>query len=311
MRKMKSGFGRRAKADREQKLKKTKTKETSEHAPVKQLPSYDVREINIADILVPEGRRALNPEKLKELKESVSLLGLQTPITVRPVKIWGKDKYDLVIGLHRLEVTKQQGKTTIPCFILEGDERAARMWEISENLDRADLTPLEHDNQVAEWVRLIEADGQNVHQVGQSRPKGGISAAARKLPIKGKTHGGKRRAVERAVKVASISPEAQEAAKKAGLDTIRSKLLKIADEKTPAAQLAKVRELAKTTKKATPKKPLSAADEKALEQLIEAWNKADELKRGFIKASPNVRDRFIAKIRQGRLSNKTQKRWGK
>ena len=51
-------------------------------------------------------------------------------------------------GLHRLEAKKRLGDTTIACFVMEGDERVARMWEISENLHRAELTPLEHDEQL-------------------------------------------------------------------------------------------------------------------------------------------------------------------
>jgi hypothetical protein len=53
----------------------------------------------------------------------------------------------------------------------------------------------------------------------------------------------------------------------------------------------------KATKKAMLKKKLSTSDKKVLASLIEAWN--DAVKRAFIKASANVREAFIAKIRQG------------
>ena len=52
---------------------------------------------------------------------------------------------------------------------------------------------------------------------GRGRRKGGISEAARKLPVQGKTHAAKRKNVERALKVDSIFPEAKDAIKKAGL----------------------------------------------------------------------------------------------
>ena len=66
------------------------------------------------------------------------------------------------------------------------------------------------------------------------------------------------------------------------------------------AQVARVAELAAKSKAAPKgkKKSLSASEKKALEQLIEAWEEADELKRAFIKASPNVRKKFLAKICQ-------------
>ena len=147
----------------------------------------------------------------------------------------------------------------------------------------------------------------------RGRPKGGISEAARRLPIKGKTHVAKRRTVERALKVASIFPEAKEAAKKAGLDQNRSKLLKVAAEKTLEAQLAKVHELTaksetrderssrgtkQKSSKVDPKTPLSVKDKEVLEHLIEDWNDAVDLRRRFITASSVVRERFLEKIRQ-------------
>ena len=169
--------------------------------------------------------------------------------------------------------------------------------------------PLEHDEGVAEWVQLLEAEqafsGHNVQKRDRGRPKSGISEAARRLPIKGKSHAAKRKNVERALKVASIFPEAKDAAKKAGLDKSRSKLLKVAAEKTLDAQLAKVRELVRSSRetkqkssKIDPKTPLSVKDKEVLEHLIEDWNDAVDLRRRFITASSAVRERFLEKIRQ-------------
>jgi ParB-like chromosome segregation protein Spo0J len=301
--------------------KKPKTEETAERSPGKHKPSYDVQEIKIADIKIGENRRALNPEKLNDLMQSIRVSALQTPITVRSVEQdagWGKTKteWHLVSGLHRWEAMKQLGETVIPCFVMEGDERVARMWEISENLHRAELTPLEYDEQVVEWIELLKADpgfsGQNVQKKGRGRPKGGISEAARNLPVKGDTHAAKRKTVGRAVKVNDILPEAKEAIKKAGLDKNRTKYLKVAAEKTLEAQLAKVQELTapkpKTTNKRTfglsqkakadPETLLSPADAESLEYLIEELNEAPELKLALTKASPNVRERFFAEIRK-------------
>ena len=120
-------------------LKRSTANQTDERSPVKRRPSYDVLNVEIADIKITGRRRALNPAKIDELAESISSLGLQSPITARWVKRdlgWGKTKTELVLvsGLHRVEAVKQLGKTTIPCVILKGGKRIARMWEISENL---------------------------------------------------------------------------------------------------------------------------------------------------------------------------------
>ena len=294
---------------------KSKPKTDQNELLVAQAPSYDVQDIEIADIKVKGKRRALNPDKLNELVESISSMGLQSPITVRAVKRmlgWHKTEieYVLVSGLHRLEAMKQLGKTTILCFILEGDRRVARMWEISENLHRADLTSVEYDEQVAEWVRMFREtqpiSGQNGQKIGRGRPKGGISEAARKLPVKGKTHAAKRKNVARAVKAASIVPEAKEAANKAGLNS-RSARLKIAAEKTLEAQLAKVRKLAKQ-KKAKKVDSLSAANKQILKDLIAAWNNAKEVSQAFNEAPQEVSEQFIVEIRRNRSRSRAQDR---
>lgn len=106
------------------------------------------------------------------------------------------------------------------------------MWEISENLHRAELTTLERAEHVAEWIRLAEQQAEDLSaQVAQKgryksgdkphRPKGGLSAASRELGIDRDT-------ARRSMKVASLSPEAKDAARETGLDDNRSALLKAA-----------------------------------------------------------------------------------
>lgn len=306
-------------------FKKTKSAAETKPLPGEVPVSYDVQDVKIADITVNDDRRALKDATVKELMESISRLGLREPITVRPGV---RGKYVLVDGLHRLEAMKQTGHTTIPCFIMKGDERDTRMWEISANLHRADLTPEEYDEQLAEWVRLWEerqaVSGQNVRKRGSGRPKSGMSEAARHLPVKGKSHEAKRKRVARALKNAAIAPEAKKAANKAGLN--QSQRFKVAEEKTPEAQVAKVRELAVRKSKAekkrrplgvTPKmateaeleSTLSVDDKGVLAEILKKWSAAPGLQRALIKASPAVREVFITKIRLVWSSSTDQNSW--
>ncbi len=66
--------------------------------------------------------------------------------------------------------------------------------EIAENLDRAELTALERDEHVAEWIKLAEKQqlisGQpdpksktENNPKGAGRHEGGISAASRELGL--------------------------------------------------------------------------------------------------------------------------------
>jgi ParB/RepB/Spo0J family partition protein len=281
--------------------KKTKPKRETKPLPGNAPVSYDVQEIKIADIEVGNNRRDLDNDKVKQLAESISVLGFREPIMVRAGKRdlgWGKSelRYILVDGLHRLEAMKQADKTVIPAFVMTADKRVARMWEISANLHRAELTPLQRADQTAEWLRLYREQqnaGQNVRDLHRDRRKGGIAEAARKLPVKGKNPEAKRKAVERDLKVAAISAEAKVAAQKEGIDKNQSLMLKIAAKKTPAAQLAKVHELAaqKAGKAKSPEGAktivLSDKDKDDLEDLIEQWNKSD-LKDSFLEASDKV-----------------------
>jgi hypothetical protein len=157
------------------------------------------------------------------------------------------------------------------------------------------------------WRPVHDFLAKKFQKSGRGRPKGGISEAARWLPITGKSHEAKRKNVERALIVDRIFPEAKEAIKKAGLDQNRSKYRKVAAERTPEAQLAKVEELTapktdktekrglhatkQKTSKAGATTSLPAKDEKVVEQLFDDWKDAVDLRRRFINASPSVRER--------------------
>jgi ParB family chromosome partitioning protein len=208
-----------------------------------------VSTIAIEDIVIQPGRRAVRQEKVDELVESMSQIGLQSPITVRPIEVQrdgvSTSALALVAGLHRVNAAKALGWPDIHAFLLEGDEIEARLWEIAENLHTTGLMALDEAEQRAEWVQLTESrksvSRQNVAKGG--RPEGAISKAARDLPIRAKTQRARRKAIERSMKIASISRDAKDAARNAGLADRLSALLEIAKEKGTEAQLAKVREL--------------------------------------------------------------------
>jgi ParB family chromosome partitioning protein len=174
-------------------------------------------------IIVGERLRPLDPEWVAKLERTIAEIGLQTPITVTAELNTGQP-HRLVVGAHRLQAVKNLGWPTIPVLLFEGDERAARMWEISENLDRYELTVLERDIQLAEWIRLAEERAAFSAQVDpkiakdgstRGRPESGINQAARELGIE-------RKDAQRAAKVGSLSDEAKAAAVEHGLDNNRS-----------------------------------------------------------------------------------------
>jgi ParB/RepB/Spo0J family partition protein len=202
--------------------------------------------IAIDDIIIPNGRREIDPAVVKRLADSIENVGLRHPITVRR----RGEQYILVAGRHRIEACRKLGREHVPACIVSMTNAEARMWEIAENLHRAELTKLDRSNQIAEWVKLCEEVRKVSAPSGGRQPsEQGKRAAAAELGVDEK-------AVRDAVKIASISSEAQEAATEAGIDDNQSKLLKVAREK-PEQQVAKVQELADRSVNANNTTPVS------------------------------------------------------
>jgi ParB family transcriptional regulator, chromosome partitioning protein len=85
-------------------------------------------------------RTSFDPEKITELAQSIAATGVVQPITVRPLP---NQRYQLINGERRLIASKQAGKATIPAILrVVSDEQAMEM-TIVENLQRADLNPME------------------------------------------------------------------------------------------------------------------------------------------------------------------------
>ena len=174
----------------------------------------------VCNVKVPEHRaRGLDPAAVARLAESMAELGLQTPITVRDDGEWPV----LVAGLHRLKAAEHLGWEKIDAIYLEGDERDARLWEISENLHRADLSAVERAEHIDEWRRLMVAKGAQVgHPPGgqqrsdagnkpqlvgnPGRPSKGHSATASALGVSHET-------VRRAERIAALPEDVRETAK--------------------------------------------------------------------------------------------------
>lgn len=205
----------------------------------------------VEDIIVSQRLRdRLDEDRVEKLANSIQEIGLQHPIHVRWVEdADGGQSLYLVAGRHRLAACERLGMKQVDVIVMDGAEIDCRLWEIAENLHRAELTAQERAEHIAEWVRLIETkDGGGAGQIVQPQPAVvrsdgkpldlGISKAARELPVKGDTEDAKRKTVERALQIDSLSPEAKQAAKETGMDTKQTILLKAA--RAPAADQAAV-----------------------------------------------------------------------
>jgi ParB family chromosome partitioning protein len=86
-------------------------------------------------------RKEFRPEELAELESSLRTNGLLQAITVRSAAS-GRG-YELIAGERRLRAATRLGWKEIPAVIKEIDDRALLTLALVENLQRADLNPIE------------------------------------------------------------------------------------------------------------------------------------------------------------------------
>lgn len=84
-------------------------------------------------------RMEIDPEKVAELSDSISEVGLLQPVLLRPVG----DRYEIVAGHRRFLACQRLGLPKIDAVVKEMDDREAAIIRASENLARENLTPLE------------------------------------------------------------------------------------------------------------------------------------------------------------------------
>jgi N6-adenosine-specific RNA methylase IME4/uncharacterized ParB-like nuclease family protein len=238
----------------------------------------------------PERLRALRPEVVDQLAESIHERGLINPITVRPR---GQHGYWLIAGRHRYMAVKKLKLETIRCSIvddLKADE--VLLLEIDENLIRADLTPAEEALHIDRRKELYETLYPETKHGGAPGKAGGGK----------KTKGAQNAsfAKETSRKTGKSARKVQQSATrgkrgKAWLSKIAGTCLDKGDEidaliKLPTAERNKLIEETRTGKKVSAKTRLKQVKREAREQELGAKQQAlPNKKYGVILADPEWR----------------------
>jgi len=99
--------------------------------------------VRIADIDVGFRLRMIDEAEVAAIKASIDEIGLRTPVSLRRVRAAGDNPERLILtaGAHRLEAMRQLGREWIAAIVRSEDDLDAELWEIDENLCRAELTP--------------------------------------------------------------------------------------------------------------------------------------------------------------------------
>ena len=134
--------------------------ETKETSP----SSLALQQIPLADIAPNrfQPRRTFTETELAELEASIRTSGLLQPIVVRSR---GGGKWELVAGERRLKAVSRLGWTDVPAIVRDFDDRAMLTLALVENLQRADLNPLE---EAEGYERLIDEFGLTQQQVADA-----------------------------------------------------------------------------------------------------------------------------------------------
>src|SRR5271165_5704523 len=126
-------------------------------------------------------RTHLDEPALLELADSIKATGVLQPITVRAVP---GGRYQLIAGERRWLASQRAGKATVPAIVRQVSNEQAMEITIIENLQRADLNPMEQ-------ARAFERLGREFHmtqeqmslRTGKDRASIGNFLRLFKLPI--------------------------------------------------------------------------------------------------------------------------------
>ncbi len=139
-------------------------------------------------------RLKIDPEKVRELAESIREVGLQQPVLLRPLD----GRFEVVAGDRRFLAHKFLGLDEIASIVRELSEEETIIIRATENLQREDLTPMEE----------AKVYGSMRNGLGMS-----IEKIARKM---GRSHP----TIKKYLELLELEPEFQEAidSRKIGID---------------------------------------------------------------------------------------------
>ncbi|MAK65231.1 MAG: chromosome partitioning protein ParB [Maricaulis sp.] len=110
-------------------------------------------------------RKTMTEAELQALSDSIAEKGIVQPILVRPV---GEDAYEIVAGERRWRAAQKARLHEVPALIRELTDRETLEIGIVENVQRADLNPVE---EAQAYKQLIERFGHTQEDVAQAVSK--------------------------------------------------------------------------------------------------------------------------------------------
>ncbi len=125
-------------------------------ASAERTASLAVVEIPLKRIKVSTRLRGTDEDKVNDLAESISGIGLLHPITVSRHGEW----FHLLSGMHRLEAFRQLGRETITASINKSDPLIEELIEVEENLVSSRLTSIDEARFIVRWEEILTELGK-------------------------------------------------------------------------------------------------------------------------------------------------------
>ena len=142
--------------------------------PYRQIPIQQIR----ANPFQP--RKEFREEELAQLQASLSANGLLQPITVRRAG----NHFELIAGERRLRAATRLGWSEIPAIVKDYDDKALLTLALVENLQRADLNPIEEAEGYSRLSAEFALTQQEIAEiVGKDRSTVANSLRLLNLPV--------------------------------------------------------------------------------------------------------------------------------
>jgi len=126
-------------------------------------------------------RRTFDADQLEELTNSIREKGVMSPLLVRPTD--DPNIFELIAGERRWRAAQKAGLHEVPVIVREVDDKEALELAIIENVQRADLNPLEEAMGYGQLIEQFEYTQQDLAQViGKSRSHVANTLRLLKLP---------------------------------------------------------------------------------------------------------------------------------
>ena len=128
-----------------------------------------LQEVDIRDVAPnpDQPRKAFDPERLRELADSIAIHGVVQPVVVRQEK----DRYTIIAGERRYRAAKLAGLTALPVVVRAYEDEQIHEIALIENLQRENLNPVEEAAAIAFLMKQHDYTQEEVAaRLSKSRP---------------------------------------------------------------------------------------------------------------------------------------------